>query len=168
MKKYGIMLLAAMLSMSCNSQENRNSETPKHDDQASVETPKGNWKVHKEFDDDGNLISYDSTYTWSSNRGLEQMTDKDRDSVLQAMQSRFYQHFSGFDLNDGDQMDLFSEDSLFAKKFFDDSFFDSEFGEEFMDIDRIQQHMHDMQQKFLDKYRSEFRKSETDTIGGDI
>ena len=58
--------------------------------------------------------------------------------------------------------DLFSDDSLFTKRFFDDDFFDSDFGEDFMDIDRIRKRMETMQQRFLERYQSEFENLENE------
>ena len=137
MKKYGILVLSALLTMSCSSQENKTEDNAqmKGNEEQLTETPKGSWKINKEFDEDGNLIRYDSIYSWSSNTDLDDLATLDKDSVLQSMQSRFYRSFSDF--NREGYPAFFSEDSLFTKQFFTDDFFESEFGQDFMDIDRV-------------------------------
>ncbi len=162
MKKIAILSMAAILNLGCNAQENKKEENFQKDKDriAHRKPPKGTWKVDKEFDEDGNLIRYDSIYSWSSTDDLDELAQKNPDSLLQSFRSRFYRNFSGID----DQRfgDLFADDSLFTKRFFDDDFFDSKFGEDFMDIDRIRKRMETMQQKFLERYRSEFEKPEND------
>lgn len=160
MKKYGILVLSALLSISCNSQENKTEDNArmKGNEEHLTETPKGSWKINKEFDEDGNLIRYDSIYSWSSTTDLDDLATLDKDSVLKSMQSRFYRSFSHF--NREGYPGFFGEDSLFTKQFFTDDFFESEFGQDFMDIDRVRERMEDMQRKFMERYQSEFRIQE--------
>tara|TARA_R110000868_G_scaffold163513_1_gene395738 strand:- start:776 stop:1282 length:507 start_codon:yes stop_codon:yes gene_type:complete len=162
MKKIAILSMAAILNLSCNAQENKKEENL-HNDQdsmAQVESPQGTWKVDKEFDEEGNLIRYDSIYSWSSADNLDELAHKNPDSVLRSFRSKFYRNFSGVDNQKFG--DLFTGDSLFTKRFFDDDFFDSEFGQDFMDIDRLRKRMESMQQRFLERYQSEFEKLENE------
>ncbi len=155
MKKLAILSLAAILTSGCKGQENKEDEIIQKDSTEQVtEQPKGKWKVDKEFDENGNMIRYDSIYSWSSTDDLGDLAQKNPDSLLQSFQSKFYRNFKGFDNQRFG--DLFAKDSLFTKRFFDDGFFGSEFGEDFMDIDRIRDRMETMQQKFLERYQSEF------------
>lgn len=168
MNKYTLFIFLATIAISCNGQKKNDRYQSEGEQDRISEAPKGAWKVNKEFDDQGNLIRYDSIYSWSSNKDLNNLSQYDRDSILNSMQSRFYEHFSDFDLKGDMHGDLFSSDSLFTKRFFDDSFFESEFGEDFMDIDQIREHMRDMQEKFLEKYESEFRENDETTKKGEI
>ena len=155
MKKLVILSLAAILTSGCKGQEHKNEENIQKDStELTAEQPKGTWKVDKEFDENGNMIRYDSIYSWSSTDDFGDLAQKNPDSLLQSFQSKFYRNFKGFDNQRFG--DLFAEDSLFTKRFFDDGFFGSEFGEDFMDIDRIRDRMETMQQKFLERYQSEF------------
>lgn len=157
MKKYVVLAISALLTISCNSQEKQNKDDVQGDAEAQItETPKGSWKINKEFDEQGNLIRYDSIYSWSSGTDLDKLATMDRDSILQSMQSRFYRGFSNF--NHEGFSDLFSKDSLFTKQFFNEDFFDSDFGHDFMDIDRVREQMENMQREFLERYQSEFDK----------
>jgi len=159
MKKYVLLFMIGLLSVSCNGQKNdtKSAET-KEIEGKIVEQPKGSWRVDKEFDDNGNLIRYDSIYSWSSNGNLENLSNVDKDSLLQSFKSRFFTDFSGFE-NQGFE-DIFSKDSLFSKRFFNDDFFKSDFGKDYMDIDKITQQMIARQKKFLEKYKLEFVKPE--------
>lgn len=159
MKRYILLFMIGLVSVSCKGQkkETKIVETEENRDNI-VEKPKGTWKVDKEFDENGNLIWYDSIYSWSSNDKFENLSSIDRDSLMQSFKSRFFTNFSGFE-NQGFET-VFSQDSLFSKHFFTDDFFDSNFGNDFMDIDELTQQMITRQRKFLEKYQSEFIKPE--------
>lgn len=159
MKKYILLLMVCLLSISCNGQktESKNTET-KESKGKIIEEPKGSWKVDKEFDENGNLIRYDSIYSWSSNTKFDNLSSSERDSLMQSFKSKFFTNFSGFE-NQGFE-DVFSQDSLFSKHFFNEDFFGSDFGKDVMDIDKIRSQMIERQKKFLEKYQSEFTKPE--------
>ncbi|GAA3521639.1 hypothetical protein GCM10022393_40070 [Aquimarina addita] len=159
MKKYVLLFMIGLVSVNCNSQDSeiKNTES-KEIDEKVVKEPKGNWEVNKEFDENGNLIRYDSIYSWSSNDKYDNLSLSERDSLMQSFKSRFFTKFSGFK-NQGFE-DVFSKDSLFSNHFFNDDFFESDFGSEFMDIDKIRQQMITRQKLFLEKYQSDFNKPE--------
>lgn len=161
MKKIVILSMAAILNLSCNAQENKKEENiqkAKDSIAQMADAPKGTWRVDKEFDENGNLIGYDSIYSWSSTDNLNELDLKNPDSLLKSFRSKFYRNFSGID--DKRFGDLFADDSLFTKRFFDRDFFGSDFGEDFMDIDRVRKKMEAMQQEFLERYQLEFKKQE--------
>ncbi|WP_289062224.1 hypothetical protein [uncultured Zobellia sp.] len=154
MKKYTVMLLAAFLCTACNSQEKESRD--KHiaqNKENTTSTPMGSWKINKEFDEAGNLIRYDSIYSYSSGSNLDELASFDRDSVLKSMQSRFYKNFSSFNFDQEGFGDFFKEDSLFTRRFFSDDFFESDFGKDFMRIDEMHERMEAMQKHFLNRYK---------------
>lgn len=156
MKKYSLLVILALLSISCGGQEN---ETITEKNKTKIaEEPKGNWRVHKELDEHGNLIRYDSVYSWSSNGEYNNLSSLDRDSLMQSFKSSFFTNFSTFE--NEEFKNVFSQDSLFSNHFFNDNFFESSFGKDFMDIDKLRKQMIERQQKFLEKYQSEFMKPE--------
>lgn len=162
MKKYVLLVMVGLLSVSCNAQHKDVDKTPtKKSKENVVKEPKGSWKVDKEFDEHGNLIRYDSIYSWSSHDKFNDLSDLNRDSLMQSYKSRFFTNFSRFE-NEGFE-DIFSQDSLFSERFFNDDFFESSFGKDFRDLDRIRQQMIDKQKKFLEKYQSEFIKHQEKT-----
>ncbi len=159
MKKYILLFMVSLLSVSCNGQKNETKKAETKESEGNVvEQPKGTWKVDKEFDEKGDLIRYDSIYSWSSNSKFDNLSSIDKDSLMQSFKSRFFTNYSRFE-NQGFE-DVFSQDSLFSKRFFNDDFFGSDFGNDFMDIVKIRQEMIARQKKFLEKYQSEFIKPE--------
>ncbi|WP_458629128.1 hypothetical protein [Winogradskyella sp. PC D3.3] len=161
MKKHILLLLTVLLSVSCSGQKDDSKKVEiKESEKQIVKEPKGSWKVDKEFDENGNLIRYDSIYSWSSMDHLDDLSMEEKDSLMQAFKSRFFTDFSHFE-DEGFQS-LFSEDSLFSKQFFNDDFFGSDFGKDFMDIDKIRQQMLERQKKFLEKYQTKFIAPEED------
>lgn len=162
MKKCMLVAMAALLSVSCNSQTQDTKKSASNDSaEKIVEPPMGSWKVDKEFDDEGNLIRYDSIYSWSSNGKWDTLSPVERDSLLQSFKSKFFTNFSGFEDNGFDG--VFSKDSLFSNHYFNEDFFGSDFGKDFMDLDKVRQQMLDRQRKFLEKYQSEFIKPERES-----
>ncbi|TXC78512.1 hypothetical protein [Luteibaculum oceani] len=57
-----VFLLLSFIVWSCKGQEQTNT---------NPENPKGSWSVNKKYDENGNLISYDSTYFFSSHQKWE-------------------------------------------------------------------------------------------------
>mgnify|MGYP007014079375 CR=1 FL=1 len=159
MKRYILLFVLAILSAGCNGQDAKvKKEASKETDNNIVEEPKETWKVDKEFDENGNLIRYDSIYSWSSNNNFDNLSSLAKDSLMQSFKSKFFTNFSKFE-NEGFET-IFSQDSLFSNRFFNDDFFGSSFGNDFMDIDKLRQQMIARQKKFLEKYQSEFIKPE--------
>ncbi|MDV7187088.1 hypothetical protein R3X25_07325 [Lutibacter sp. TH_r2] len=157
MKKYILLFMVGLLSVSCSGQNKEARKiAPKESEETIAEQPRGTWKVDKEFDENGNLIRYDSIYSWSSNNKFDNFSNLDKDSLMQSFKSRFFTGFSQFE-NQGFE-DIFSQDSLFSNHYFNDDFFGSNFGKDFMDIDKVRQKMLARQKKFLEKYQSEFIK----------
>jgi len=167
-KKYMIFLLATLFGVGCNSQENKNKEIENTNKVVVAETPKGSWKVNREYDEEGNLIRYDSIYTWSSGYELDKLAGFDRDSVLKSMQSRFYRNFSQFDFDKEGFGDVFAEDSLFMKRFFNDDFYENDFGKDFMDIDKMHERMEAMQKRFLERYQPLLKPKDEDNSGDQL
>ncbi|MCB0400186.1 MAG: hypothetical protein KDD26_11315, partial [Winogradskyella sp.] len=63
MRKVMLFLFVAILATSCNAQDTQKSSKDASDLEIQNDTllkPKGNWKVNKEVDENGNIIRYDS------------------------------------------------------------------------------------------------------------
>ncbi len=84
MKKLMILMLLPLFLTSCNGQISDQSSL---DDTTSVrkqdkELPKADIRVSKTFDEDGNLLTYDSTYVWSYSNMYGDSVDVNVDSVM--------------------------------------------------------------------------------------
>ena len=80
---------------------------------SSIHEPHESWTVNKKVDENGNIISYDSTYTWSYSSGS--MENMDIDSIMKHHQL-FFNDFSDF-FNHGFPSSGMS-DSAFFQEFF--------------------------------------------------
>lgn len=112
---------AIMLNLSaCNGQPTTDGSTASVDTlAANSDTPQVDVRVNRQYDEHGNLIAYDSSYTsvYRSHRG---------DAVF--MDSVFKDFMPGFSmrypfLNDPGFSSLFFPDSSFHRDFFDQDFF---------------------------------------------
>jgi hypothetical protein len=121
------------------------------------EVPKGKWKVNKEYDNQGNLIAYDSVYVWSSGNLKDfnfNFLNKDSLGVdfgsyfknLQLPNWDFENEFNNYFNNDS--IDSLFNKNLFEKKFKFDSF---DFEKEF---ESLKQKMDSLQQEFKNYYKS--------------
>lgn len=162
MKTYIILLIIVLLNTNCKGQNNnelKNKNSTNKSEYASKQ-PKGSWEVNKEFDENGNLIKYDSIYSWSSSSKYNDLNNMEKDSILQSLKSKFFKNYSHFE-NEGFD-DIFSDDSLFSKHYFNNDFFNSDFGQDFMDIDKITEQMLAKQKALLEKYQSNFMEPENE------
>lgn len=139
------MILLMMLSLSftaCNAQEKKEKEELKTKAEHN-ERPKGNWKVNREFDENGNLISYDSTYvySWSS---VDGDSLSDTDEIFKNFRQYFYRQNGNTDL-----MNSFLKDSIYGGiEFFEDEFFSN----------RMMPRHFQQQIRYMDSIRNEFLK----------
>lgn len=161
MKRILFLLAIALFGFGCNGQNaEKTEESAEKINSMTKESPAGSWKVHKEFDEAGNLTRYDSIYSWSSSDEIENLGFLDRDSLLESVQSRFYRDFAQYDFEQEGIGDYFAEDSLFTKHFFNHDYFGSDFSKDFMDLDKMYERMEGRQKQFLEKYLGRIEQPE--------
>lgn len=105
----------------CNAQEGQHHKEPtdKRGIVQNVDTPKVDIKVNKQYDDKGNLIAYDSTYSSVYHNAIGDTARMD--SIIKGFEQHFGQRFPF--LNDPAFNDLFFQDTLLHNDFFHDDFF---------------------------------------------
>lgn len=171
MKTIALVLALSIGLIGCNGQEKK-SETAKSQTPATElkkeqeQVPKGSWRVNKELDEFGNLIKYDSVYTYSySTLNGEEVNIEDVDSVIQSFRSYFQDKIpSGWDQN---QWHPFWDDSLIEENFFGDKFFQDRWRDKFYEMDARMKHMDSLRDKFFHNFYPgliESRKSTKDSI----
>ena len=115
--KTKVLILVLMFSglVSCQTQDTKSGKQLQ-----GKNKPHEEFKVNKKYDDKGNLIEFDSTYTsyYSTYLGDTLNTD----SILQDFQGYFNQSLHGFGSND-----FFNYDSTFIPGFFHEDFFEHQF-----------------------------------------
>lgn len=145
------MLLSLPL-FSCNAQDkSKEANTHKEDQTGEITEPKGRWTVNKEFDEHGNMIKYDSVYSYSfSTINGEQANKKDVDSLIHS-----FQHF--FDSRvpsswDRSFMRPYWSDSLFMEDFFQEDYFHNRWKEDFFNMEDKFKYMDSLRNQYLRRY----------------
>lgn len=137
--KWTVMFIAVLLIFSgCNGQTIKKEKNKQEQDTAikSENSPQENISVNKEFDESGNLIRYDSTYTYyySNIEGNENLAD----SVLNNFRNMFLKTYP------------FSTKPYFDNLFFEDSLLQYDFYKKDFFYNRFRQNMQKMDKMFLE------------------
>ncbi|GLB52695.1 hypothetical protein NBRC110019_17350 [Neptunitalea chrysea] len=147
-------ILAALLTglVSCNAQQKNESTTnpTTAENTTKQETPKGNWTVNKEFDENGNLTSYDSIYTYGySSDGNDTLPFNNKEEVMK----HFQQYFGNTQMPSQFMNQFFSDSLGVNENFFDKNFFSNRmFSDDFQK--QIQQ-MDSLRNSYLQQYQSQ-------------
>lgn len=142
------MLLFFMIATACNGQKSTKSEERKSENQ-----PKTNIQVNKEYDEKGNLIRYDSTYSYYYSSAENDIHF--RDSVLNQFKQNFNTRFQFF--RDPFFEDFFYRDSLMNLDFFSNDFFENRFRDNFKRMNELMMEMDSMKNLF---FREKLQESE--------
>jgi Ni/Co efflux regulator RcnB len=88
MKKL-VILIVLLAFFACNSQEKEKQEEKIGKQEETTIKPKEKWNVHREYDEEGNLIKYDSTYVWSYSNKFGDSLKVNLDSVMDSFKGYF-------------------------------------------------------------------------------
>jgi len=148
-------LFLVLLFTGCKGQEKENQETEKKE---IVEQPKGEWKVNREYDEAGNLIKYDSIYSYSYSNIDGDSLHVNLDSIMDSFKGYFGEH-RPFNWNDG--FSFFPEaDSLFMEDFFSDDYFSDRWQRHPMDMEQLMKGMDSVRNAFLKRYHPGLMESQ--------
>ncbi len=95
MKKTFLVLLLLGTIMGCRAQDEPSRKDAKAMEREDENKPKVDWKVNKQYDDKGNLVRYDSTYSWSYS-GKWGAESPAADSIMNSFKKHFGQGFPSF------------------------------------------------------------------------
>ena len=135
--------MAIMLTVTlsgCNGQKG----TKEIADSAKVNAPKTDIRVNKEYDKNGNLIKYDSTYSYFYSNSKN--NDVKRDSIFESFKNHFNQSYSFS--NEPFFHDLFFQDSLLKYDFYKKDFFYDRFRQNMNRMDRLFREMDSLKNGF--------------------
>ena len=111
-------------------------------------------KVNKVYDENGNIIGYDSTYVWSwSGRGADTAVTINPDSLFSRFRPYFDEHFMHFPA-DPFTGRFFSDSTMYFDFFNNDHFFDR-WQDELFDFQREIRKMDSLKRLFFKKYIEE-------------
>jgi hypothetical protein len=152
MKKVMVVLFALLCATGCTAQHaGGRSERKPADAAADTSKPTVNWKVNKEYDSNGNLIRYDSTYSWSYNGSGDAMKGLKADSVLQSLRMRFGDGFPVFFSDSSDEIGW--HQGGFFQDFFSSGFRGFNLDEQLRDMKTMMNSMDSLNNAFL-KWRA--------------
>lgn len=143
------LFLSSVVLFGCKGQNNEETNKIKKE---SINQPQTEVKVNKEYDENGNVVKYDSTYSYYySNIDRNSLLE---DSIMLIFKNHFNQSF-GFSSHPFFD-DFFFQDSLMQYDFYNNDFF----------IERFRQNQARMNDLFLEMdslknnfFREQFKKS---------
>jgi hypothetical protein len=138
-----IVLALSVALISCNGQTNK--EKSKSADVTS--NPQTSIKVDKKYDNNGNLIKYDSTYSYYYSNV------KDNKNLKDSIFGNFMNHFNNkyFFSNDPYFSDFFFQDSLLKYDFYRKDFFTNRFRNNMRMMDSLFWGMDSLKNNFFNK-----------------
>lgn len=125
----------------------------------SINRPQENIKVNKEYDKNGNLISYDSTYSYSySSSSMDEMDPQKKDSLLNEFKSFFKE--SGSMCGDSFFNDFFAADSVGNSSLFSSQVRENlkQINKQFSQLDSIRSHKNTYINKTVPKIKNKSSK----------
>lgn len=152
------MLLVLFAIGSCKGQE-KDQQQGKEKLNDTVAMPQGQWNVTREYDELGNLIKYDSVYSWS-------YSTKEGDSLqvnLDSIMDNFKRYF-GEMKSPSWQKDFFyfpKADSLFMKDFFTEDYFYRNWERHHSDMEALMKRMDSLRNRFLKEYHPGLKDSKS-------
>ncbi len=126
------LFLSVLALVGCNAQ-NQEGTGKINIDSTNIIKPQTEVKVNKEYDDQGNLIRFDSTYSYS-------YSNIENDTLLEdSIMSNFKHHFnkSNYFSSDPFFTDLFFQDSLLQNDFYNNDFFIERFKQNHQKMNRL-------------------------------
>jgi hypothetical protein len=144
MKKLVLLIVLLFFSVGCNAQENKAQSK----EQTDKNMPKTNIIVNKEYDENGNLIRYDSTYSYFYSNVEGDSTFAD--SILTNFKGRVFESFP--DVHTPFWNDMFFEDSLLTYDFYKDDFFTKRFEMNMKRFEKLFKEMDMFKNDFYEKY----------------
>jgi hypothetical protein len=149
MKKLIVMMLLSVIAGGCHGQKKNIGKKPL----AFADTtnnPKTDIKVNKQYDKKGNLIEYDSTYSYFySSPGMKNSISSD--SLFNKLKTPLQNDYQG--LLDKNMNNIFFNDSLFKYDFYNNDYFSKRFQMNMLQFQNMFKEMDSLkQQMFRQRY----------------
>lgn len=139
------MILLVMVFSACNAQQKEEQHTDKKEQKSAKPVEKS--VVHREYDEFGNLIKYDSIYSWSYSNIEGDSLQVNLDSIMYA----FKDHFESLmPLRDKRQFRYYPRrDSLFMQDFFKEDYYFKNWEDHQYDFEKMMKKMDSLRNKYL-------------------
>ena len=163
MKKLVLLLVIPFLMVSCSAQTNAEKNGEKKQEvkkELNANEPKVDIKVNKVYDENGNLVGYDSTYVWSYTNEQGDSVIVNPDSVLYQFKPFIGSNFPEF-FRDYDQE--FLGDSLFYQDFMAPDYFMNRWEDEMSRMSQMMREMDSLKELFLQQHYPALKKEQKKT-----
>lgn len=151
MKRVMFALLMGTMVFGCNAQDGGKLE---NEDQAkdtlTVREPRGRWKVDREVDENGNIVRYDSIYSYSYGSMDSIPFEMDLDSIMKGIPFFSNGNLSSF-MSEQNLGHIFEPDSLLQGNRVFEDFFERQRGDNFSDMKQFMQQMDSLQRTIMGK-----------------
>ncbi len=152
-----LFLMLALLSCNAQDKEKKNSDK---DQNLSTVQPKEKWDVKREYDEQGNLIRYDSVYTWQYSTIEGDTIHENLDSIMDTFRRHFEytapfawdKYFSYFP----------RMDSLYMNDFFADDYYLRNWRRQNLELEEFIRQIDSSRNSFLRKNHPGLMKSKDD------
>lgn len=153
MKKIGLLIVLAITIINCDGQKSKNitgenSVTENVSIRKEHSNPDVKFKVNKTFDKKGNLISYDSVYTYEYTYPNGKKQEYESDSVIKDFQNSISEDFVP-KLNNSYYIDLFPNDSEDVIHFHEKDYFLKQFRNESARFEKMMIELDSLRMSFL-------------------
>jgi len=152
MKTLALVMMVVIGVTACSAQQKKDLSTSKEKtetSQSNAKQPKVSWKVNKKLDKNGNVISYDSTYTWSYTNMNGDSVSVDADSVLQSFHKYFNNNFPP--LWEKNLSGPIWNDSIMRGELFRNDFFQNMWKEDVFDMDKMFRQMDSLRNQYFNE-----------------
>lgn len=122
-------------------------KTKKSEDDTLKSNPKVDIRVNKEYDDNGNIIRYDSTYSYIYTYPDGSKETLNADSLFKSFQPYFFDR--SFEIMRDPFRDFFDKDTFYEKHFFEQNYFMQQFEREKFRFDEMIKKMDSLRNRFL-------------------
>lgn len=157
-----IYLLFVLSFIGCDSQEKKKQDTQEPDkkEQKTIK-PKENWDVKKEYDEFGNLIKYDSIYSYSYSNIKGDSLQVNLDSIMDSFKG-YFEKTEPFKMKD--RLFYFPQnDSLFMNDFFKKDYFFDQWQQHPLDVEQMIRQMDSTRNLFLKRFYPGLQESKEKT-----
>ena len=141
MKRFFALSVIVLFAFGCNAQKTEQQK------EKTENKPNESWTVNKEVDENGNVIRYDSTYTWSYSNVEGDSVNVNVDSLMNSFKNYFGAQMPS--VFGQDFMNPMMNDSMLHRDFFAEDFFQNQFKYEFFDADKMFQRMDSIRGQFF-------------------
>ncbi len=125
MRRYVLLALLSLQVLGCNSQKNKAVEQVPVSSVPDTTQPQVSIRVNKTYDDKGNLVQYDSAYSYYYSSPGGRIKQLSSDSFYSQFRTRFHSRYD--DWLDSSLEPIFFSDSLFKYDFLNSDYFNKRY-----------------------------------------